>query len=84
MNKKPLPKNQTSIDSLFGKPKPSQPSQIQQNQNLLSENAEIQAFYKSLNKAEQIAHMIAKEKLGTSYDVQRTHGYIQWKKSTPS
>ena len=83
MNKKPLPKNQTSIESLFGKPTQNPQSQLAQTQDLLSEIPEVQAFYKSLNKAEQVAHSIAKEKLGTSYDVRRTHGYIKWKKSMP-
>lgn len=80
MSKKPLPKNQSSIDALFKKAEPATNKQ-KPTSELMSETPEIQAFYNSLNKAEQIAHLIAFEKLGTSYDVARTHGYIKWKKS---
>ena len=45
---------------------------------LQSSNPEVQAFYDSLTKAEVLAHTIAVEKLGTSYDVTRTHGYAKW------
>lgn len=45
---------------------------------LHSANPEVQAFYDSLTKAEVLAHTIALEKLGTSYDVTRTHGYTKW------
>ncbi len=79
MNKKTLPKNQSSIDALFKKPENSI-NKPKETLELLSETPEIQAFYKSLNVAEQIAHQIAFEKLGTSYDVSRTHGYMKWKK----
>ena len=80
MSKKALPKNQSSIDALFKKPEPTINKPIGTSE-LLSETPDIQAFYKSLNVAEQIAHQIALEKLGTSYDVARTHGYMKWKKS---
>ena len=43
----------------------------------------IQAFYDSLNPREVIAHSIAVEKLGTSYDVTRTHGFVRWSKANP-
>lgn len=46
-------------------------------------DARIQAFYDSLNPREVIAHSIAVEKLGTSYDVSRTHGFIRWSKANP-
>lgn len=48
---------------------------------LKSENPDIQAFYDSLSENERIAHTIAVEKLGTSYDVTRTHGFLKWNKA---
>ena len=48
---------------------------------LKSENPDIQAFYDSLSENEKIAHTIALDKLGTSYDVTRTHGFLKWSKS---
>jgi hypothetical protein len=41
----------------------------------------VQAFYNQLSEKERIAHTIAVEKLGTSYDVVRTHGFLKWKKT---
>ena len=43
----------------------------------------VQAFYAQLSPAEVIAHTIAVEKLGTSYDVTRTHGFVKWGKANP-
>ena len=48
---------------------------------LTSTNADVQAFYNGLAPYERIAHEIAVEKLGTSYDVTRTHGFLRWKKA---
>jgi hypothetical protein len=50
---------------------------------LSSENPRVQAFYDSLSPNEVIAHSIAVEKLGTSYDVTRTHGFLKWCKANP-
>lgn len=47
---------------------------------LLSEDPRVAAFYAQLNEREQIAHKIAVDKLGTSYDVTRTHGFLKWLK----
>jgi hypothetical protein len=47
---------------------------------LLSENNDVSAFYAQLSEREQFAHKIAVEKLGTSYDVTRTHGFLKWLK----
>lgn len=47
---------------------------------LLSEDPRVTAFYAQLTEAAQIAHKIAVEKLGTSYDVTRTHGFLKWLK----
>jgi hypothetical protein len=83
MNRIPVAKNQGSIDSFFAQKKVETPKKAdnQINTELGSANPEIQAFYNSLNAAEKIAHTIALEKLGTSYDVSRTHGFIKWKKA---
>ena len=51
---------------------------------LTSSDARVQAFYDSLNPREVIAHSIAVEKLGTSYDVTRTHGFLRWSKANPA
>lgn len=40
----------------------------------------ISAFYAQLTEKERIAHAIAVDKLGTSYDVTRTHGFKKWEK----
>lgn len=50
-----------------------------------SEDPVISAYYAQLTANETIAHAIAVEKLGTSYDVTRTHGFLKWKKKqTPT
>lgn len=41
----------------------------------------VAEFYASLGPKERIAHTIAVEKLGTSYDVKRTHGFLKWLKA---
>jgi hypothetical protein len=41
---------------------------------------EVQKFYDSLSEKEKIAHQIAQEMLGTSYDVTRTHGFLAKRK----
>lgn len=46
---------------------------------LSSSDPEVQAFYNGLSVNEAIAHTIAIDKLGTSYDVTRTHGFLRWK-----
>ncbi len=47
---------------------------------LTSDDPVISAFYAQLTDKERIAHAIAVDKLGTSYDVVRTHGFLKWKK----
>lgn len=51
---------------------------------LTSSDSRVQAFYNSLGPREIIAHSIAVEKLGTSYDVTRTHGFVRWCKANPA
>ena len=85
MNKKVTirtPANQGNIQLLFqkaGAKENIQKSKESSEPALTSENPEVQLFYDSLKPAERIAHTIAKEKLGTSYDVTRTHGFEKWK-----
>lgn len=57
------------------KPTPSLPSK------LTHSNPEVQEFYDQLSPPEIIAHTLAIEKLSTSYDVVRTHGFLRWKRS---
>ena len=42
------------------------------------QDPKIAAFMASLTPSERIAHKIAVEKLGTSYDIARTHGFVRW------
>jgi hypothetical protein len=44
----------------------------------------VSEFYASLGPKERIAHTIAVDKLGTSYDVKRTHGFLKWLKNRGS
>ena len=41
----------------------------------------VEEFYESLSPNEKLAHSLAEKMLGTSYDVMRTHGFLQWLKS---
>ena len=78
---KPVPKDQGNIQLMFSKPvtkkatAPTKPPEV-----LATTNPEVEAFYKTLTPSERIAHEIAVEKLGTSYDVTRTHGFLRWSK----
>jgi len=58
-------------------------TESKQNTQLSSLDAQVQAFYNSLKPNERIAHEIAVEKLGTSYDVSRTHGFVKWRAAQP-
>lgn len=84
---------QQSIQSLFAKKTPvkkdsvaielapkSEPEHKPTN-ILVSSDPLVQEFYDSLGEKERRAHFVAMEKLGTSYDVVRTHGFLNWKKS---
>lgn len=48
---------------------------------LTSTDPIVQQYYNSLCEKEQRAHSIAIEKLGTSYDIVRTHGFLNWQKA---
>jgi hypothetical protein len=49
--------------------------------SLQSTDPLVQTFYNQLSDKERMTHIIAVEKLGTSYDVVRTHGFLKWKKT---
>jgi hypothetical protein len=51
---------------------------------LASSDKRVQAFYDQLCPNEVIAHTIAVDRLGTSYDVTRTHGFLRWAKANPT
>ncbi len=86
---------QQSIQSLFAKKNPikKDSSTIElvpkaefvkvesSDKRLVSSDPLVQEFYDSLGEKERRAHFVAVEKLGTSYDVVRTHGFLNWKKS---
>jgi hypothetical protein len=78
--------NAGSIELMFSKA-PTEPLKKETKKceatekTLKSDDPLVQAFYDQLNPAEIIAHTIAVEKLGTSYDVVRTHGFIRWSKA---
>lgn len=84
---------QQSIQSLFAKKTPvkesavielapkTEPEKQKSDTILVSSDPLVQEFYDSLGEKERRAHFVALEKLGTSYDVVRTHGFLNWKKS---
>ena len=47
-----------------------------------TDDAQVQAFRASLTPNERVAHTLAAELLGTSYDIRRTHGFVRWLKSS--
>lgn len=66
-----------------GKPVETKPADLYVSKKLTSSDVRVQAFYDGLKPAEIIAHSIAVDKLGTSYDVTRTHGFLRWCKANP-
>jgi hypothetical protein len=54
-------------------------AESKQEVTLSSLDSFVSKFYASLTPYERIAHEIAVEKLGTSYDVTRTHGFQKWR-----
>lgn len=69
----------------FFTPKVTKSASTQQDEYTLptTDDPVISAFYAQLTDKERIAHAIAVTKLGTSYDVTRTHGFLKWKKKQP-
>jgi hypothetical protein len=86
---KPIAETQTLLTTLFTKEKAKEKEKEKSKENVVVSNEcqsvpvnqSIEAFYNSLTVKQRIAHNIATEKLGTSYDVTRTHGYLAWLKS---
>jgi hypothetical protein len=77
---------QTSITTVFAKAKAvekitKESVPITEHKKLVSDDPLVQAFYDQLSPREVIAHSIAVDKLGTSYDVIRTHGFVRWSKT---
>jgi hypothetical protein len=91
---KPVDASQATISHVFSVaakkaaiPKiecPAKVTETKGDKTLVSENPRVQAFYDSLSPREVIAHSIAVTKLGTSYDVTRTHGFLKWSKANPA
>ena len=49
-----------------------------------SMNTSIQQYLAQLDDLQKKAHFIAKQHLGTSYNITKSNGYIEWiKKQTP-
>lgn len=76
--------NAGNIEFMFSKA-PVEPLKTEEKKTvaatLRSDDPIVQEYYNQLKPAEIIAHTIAVEKLGTSYDVVRTHGFIRWMKT---
>jgi len=51
--------------------------------SLSHEDPKVQAYYNQLTQKQVVAHTIAVTHLGTSYDVMRTHGFVNWAKNMP-
>ena len=77
---------QGSIQTFFHKPtaQPATATPLLETQVApsLATDPKVTAFMASLTPSERIAHKIAVEKLGTSYDVTRTHGFVRWSTRT--
>ena len=86
VRKATLDPKQGSITSLFGsgaaKPKSESTEKkvdsVITTSILSSTDPIINEFYESLTPYERVAHELAVEKLGTSYDVTRTRGFQKW------
>jgi hypothetical protein len=82
------PPGQGSIQAFFHKPTATTPAHVTattttslletQVTTNLAIDPKVNAFMASLTPSERIAHKIAVEKLGTSYDIARTHGFVRW------
>jgi len=76
--------DQGNIMMMFSKPKvaanPIGEIEAKKASVLTTTDPTVRLFYNTLTPYERIAHEIAVEKLGTSYDVRRTHGFLRWLK----
>ena len=50
----------------------------QQKKEKKNENSLIEQYYESLSDMEKKAYVIAKEDLGTSFNVEKSIGYLNW------
>ena len=57
------------------------PDNTNKNLNTNTNTNEINAFLQSLNDKQLKAFDIAKTQLGSSFDIHRCNGFINWKKS---
>ena len=80
---------QSSIQAFFHKPaaapapiSPLSEIQVPQSQQPSTPDKTILAFMESLTPSEHVAHGIAVKKLGTSYDITRTHGFVRWNQAS--
>lgn len=48
---------------------------------LSMENSEIQNYLNTLSEKEEIALKIAQEQLGSSFNIEKSIGFIKWKES---
>lgn len=71
-----------TIASFFGKvsKKEELPPPPVAKESLPATDEKLEAFFATLTSAQRLAHTIAKEKLGSSYDVERTHDFIAYLK----
>jgi hypothetical protein len=51
---------------------------------IMTMTVEAETYYESLSPKEQHAFDIAKEHLGSLFDVSKTNGFIEWKKKQKS
>jgi hypothetical protein len=75
-----LPASQGNISLFFKKAAAAPPKSEKPVAEKPIIDNEVQKFYDSLSEKEKIAHQIAHEMLGTSYDVTRTHGFLAKRK----
>ena len=47
----------------------------------VKENAEVPGYLKSMSEKDRIAYNIAKEHLGSSFTVEKSVGFLRWKKT---
>lgn len=81
MLSKPKPTTTTKSESVETKSDLSSKPVVTEAAALKHDDSLIQEYYNSLTPNERIAHTIAMDKLGTSYDVSRTHGFLRWQKA---
>jgi hypothetical protein len=48
---------------------------------MIQEDDLIQKYIESLSDKEKKAYMIAKEHLATSFDLEKSNGFLKWKKT---